>query len=42
MVLVYGFGFFLFCGGVFCYLDIIGIVNYVVMVEKYVDFGVFY
>lgn len=42
MVLFYGLGFFLFCGGIFCWIEIIGLVNFVVMVDKYVEFGFIY
>ncbi|EKF9078544.1 fatty acid oxidation complex subunit alpha FadB [Vibrio cholerae] len=42
MALVYGLGFPPFRGGVFRYLDTIGIANYVAMAEKYADLGALY
>lgn len=42
MVLLYGLGFLLFCGGIFCYIEIMGLVNFVEFVDKYVYFGLIY
>ncbi len=42
MALVYGLGFPPFRGGVFRYLDTIGIANYVAMAEKYAVLGALY
>lgn len=42
MGLIYGIGFLFFCGGVLCYIDLIGVVEFVVLVDKYVELGVLY
>ncbi|EEZ00886.1 fatty oxidation complex alpha subunit FadB [Vibrio sp. RC586] len=42
MALVYGLGFPPFRGGVFRYLDTIGVANYVAMAEKYASLGALY
>ncbi|EEY39797.1 fatty oxidation complex alpha subunit FadJ [Vibrio mimicus MB451] len=42
MALVYGLGFPPFRGGVFRYLDTIGVANYMAMAEKYASLGALY
>jgi 3-hydroxyacyl-CoA dehydrogenase/enoyl-CoA hydratase/3-hydroxybutyryl-CoA epimerase/enoyl-CoA isomerase len=42
MALVYGLGFLLFRGGVFRYLDSIGIAEFIAMAKQYADLGAMY